>query len=129
LVKRFYRVRVKLCKTAVISMIKNWRIWVIVANWIISPYWYVIALFISMSSEQIRLGNVSIHGPLDIIATIFILAMFMFPILVSLMIHDTVWMLLYYSISGTILYVTYRQYKKWKVSKAIKHERNRSKNS
>jgi len=100
-------------------MIKNWRIWVIVANWIISPYWYVIALFFSMASEQIGLGNVAIRGPLDILITLLLLVVFMPMILISLMIHHTIWMLLYYSISGAILCIVYWQYKKWKMRKLM----------
>jgi hypothetical protein len=86
------------------------KIWFIVANWIISPYWYVIALVLSMASKEIELGSVAIHGPLDILITLLLFFVFLPIILVSLMIHHTVWMLLYYSISGAIICILYRKY-------------------
>jgi len=119
LVKRFYRVRVRLCKTAVISMIKNWRIWVIVANWIISPYWYVIFLILSSGFAGVQQGTVASPNIIDIIITIWIFFIFLPSIMVSLFIHNTVWMLLYYSISGAILCIVYWQYKKWKIRKLM----------
>ena len=90
------------------------KIWILIANWLVSPYWYVIYLILSGAASEMQQGTIAPPNILDIIITILILVVFLPPIMVSLFIHNTIAMVLYYCISGGLICLIYYKYKQWR---------------
>lgn len=88
------------------------KLWILLANWAVSPLWYVLGWFIYMIAWGATSGQYVCTGLLDIIITIFI-ALFIIPTAgVIYLSHYPLQLLAYYAISGTLIYVAYRIYKK-----------------
>jgi len=97
------------------------KIWLILANWIVSPYWFVIALILSGAVSGVQQGTLSSPNIFDIIITIILFIVFLPFILVSLLIHNTIAMVIYYAVSGGIICVAYYKYKAWRNKKLVKN--------
>jgi hypothetical protein len=88
------------------------KMWILLANWAISPLWYVLGMFIYFMADGVASGQCVCTGLLDIIMTILI-ALFLIPTAaVMYLSHYPFHLLTYYAISGTMIYATYRIYKK-----------------
>ena len=86
--------------------------WIILANWAISPLWYVLGLFIYYMADGVASWQCVCTGLLDIIMTILI-ALFLIPTAaVMYLSYYPFHLLAYYAISGTMIYIGYRIYKK-----------------
>jgi hypothetical protein len=95
-------------------MNKKWIKWILLGNWILSPAWYVLAWFLYMLALGVQSGQAVCSGPLDIILTILLILFYLpFGIIMGLS-HYPFELAIYYLISGTLLYVSYRIYKKHK---------------
>ena len=90
------------------------KIWIIIANWIISPYWYVMAIIINDSISKVQQGTLAPPTIFDIIAVLLLFFYFLPPIMLSLFIHNTIAMVVYYCISGGLIWVVYCKYKELK---------------
>lgn len=88
------------------------KLWILLANWAISPLWYVLGWFIYMMANGVATGQTACAGVLDIILTILLFLFFIPQVAVIGLSHYPFHLLAYYAISGTLIYVAYRIYKK-----------------
>jgi hypothetical protein len=88
--------------------------WIILANWILSPAWYVLAQFLYMLAYGLYSGQCVCTGILDIILTIGVILFVLPSACIMYLTHYPIYLLLYYSVSGALLYVGYYAYKNHK---------------
>jgi hypothetical protein len=91
--------------------------WIILANWAISPLWYVVGTFIYFIAGNLASGQTVCSGVADVIIT-GLMAIVLIPIAaISYYSYYPFHLLAYYAISGTMIYIGYRIYKKRVIKK------------
>jgi fucose 4-O-acetylase-like acetyltransferase len=88
------------------------KLWILLANWAISPVWFVAGLFIYLIAGDVASGQAVCSGVADLVFTIVMLIVLTPIASISFYLHYPFHLLAYYAISGSLIYVGYRIWKK-----------------
>jgi hypothetical protein len=91
-------------------MDKTVKKWLIIGNWLVSPLWYVLGMFIYFIAGNLASGQTVCSGILDIVVSILLITYLIIPATIAYFSHYPFHLLAYYAVTGVLIYAIYHAY-------------------